>query len=96
MMVTRTVPATPGPSRLARITGTLRRGPRGELLLYSGDSETRVFVLAPHKVLSEGPDLLADPEGTPVVRNGDQVELVGGSSPERTGFYAARVLIVEA
>lgn len=95
VMVRRTVLTTSGPTRLARITGTLRRGPDGELILYSEENETPVVVLAPHTVLSEGPDLLADSEGTPVVREGERVELVGGSSPEGPGFYAARVLVVE-
>lgn len=94
-MAFRTVLATSGPSRLARATGRLRRGSDGALVLDSGESELPVVILAAHSIFPEGPDLIADANGTPVVQDGDRVELVGGSSPTEPGFYASRVLVID-
>jgi len=94
-VATRTVLTTSGPSRLARLTGVLRRGSETPLVVQSGEREIPVVVLAVHTVLAGGPALLADGEGTPVVCEGDQVELVGGFHPEGHAFFASRVSVVE-
>jgi hypothetical protein len=94
-MPTRTVLAASGPSRLARRIGVLRRGADDSLVIEDGGHQTPVVIVAPHQLLAEGDVLLSDADGTPVVREGDEVVLTGGLSLEGPAFYAARVAIVE-
>lgn len=98
VMAGRTVLTRSGPSRLARITGVLGRGNDGSLVLDTAESRIPIVVIAPHAVL-DGPALLANPEGSPVVFDGDRVELVGGFGPEghphHRAFFASRVSVLD-
>lgn len=96
----RTVLQAAGPSRLARLSGVLRRG-RAEdaaLILESNETGTPVIILAAHQLNVNGA-LVADIEGNPLIRDGDRVEVVGGfpprTDPRHPAFLAARVAIVE-
>jgi len=93
----RTVLTGPGPQRLARMMGVLRRGRTDALVLETDGRETPVIVLAPH-ALMDANTLLADANGPAVVWEGDRVELVGGLAPEDDprfpAFLAATVSVI--
>jgi hypothetical protein len=83
-----------GSHRLAMRTGTLHRTPQGSmtgLVLKANGADTPVVILAPH-ALDREDALVADAHGTPVIWEGDQVELVGGLAPPDDPRYPATFL----
>jgi hypothetical protein len=91
----RKVLTRPGPTRLARVSGVIRRGAEGSPVLEGDGSDIPIVITAAHTLLLEGEALLADANGTPVVWEGDRVELVGGFAPEGGAFYATAVTVVD-
>jgi hypothetical protein len=89
-----------GPSRLALAAGALRRGADGSGLAIEspGGTRTPVVILAPH-MLDSGGALLAGADGTPLVREGQAIELVGGvaapADPRYPSFLASEVIVLD-
>lgn len=96
----RSVLKAAGPSRLALAAGALWWATDGSGLAIESPSGTRtpVVILAPHK-LNSGGALLAGADGTPLVREGQAIELVGGTAapddPRYPSFLAAEVIVLD-
>ena len=96
----RTVLDAGGPTRLASHTGRLKGGTQEEagLVIEGGGSRIPVIILAPHQLEVAGA-LVADPQGNPLVRDGDRVQLVGGfvpdGDPRSPAFLAGRVILLD-
>lgn len=89
-----------GSSRLALVAGALRRAADGSGLAIESPSGTRtpVVILAPH-MLDSGGALLAGADGTPLVREGQAIELIGGAAapddPRYPSFLASEVIVLD-